>query len=93
MTRQLRDAQLRLQAESLTLAKVERFIRYIDRDDVLALILSVPEKQRPTEAAKLYNEDHPGDTITTKQARYIGDHYYLENGKICRITPEIAAVL
>lgn len=79
--------------ERLTFEKVERFIRYIDRDDVLQLILSINEKQRPAEAARLYNEEHPTDTITTKQARYIGDHYYLENGKICALTPEIAARL
>ena len=79
--------------QSLTFEKVERFIRYIDRDDVLLFILSVPERQRPAEAARLYNEAHPTDTITTKQSRYIGDHYYLEDGRIYQLTPDIAALL
>ena len=79
--------------QHLTAEKVETFMRYIDRDDVLQLILSVPDKQRPAEAANLFNEAHPTDTITTKQARYIGDHYYWENGRICRMTPEIKARL
>ena len=78
-------------APRLTFAKIERFMRYIDRDDVLQLILSVPENDRPEEAARLYNEDHPNDTITKKQATHIGNTYYWENGRICRLTPEIKA--
>lgn len=79
--------------QHLTAEKIETFMRYIDRDDVFQLILSVPDKDKPAEAAKLFNEDHPNDIITTKQARYIGDNYYWENGRICRLTPEIKARL
>ena len=87
----MKTAQPSRAAKSLNFAKIERFMRYIDRDDVLQLILSVPENKRPAEAAKLYNEDHPTDTITKQQARYIGDNYYWEEGRICRLTPEIKA--
>ena len=69
----------------MTKAKIERFIRYVDRDDVLSLILSVPEKERPAEAAELYNEEYPDDMITTRQAVYIGNHYYIDvDGQICQ---------
>ena len=64
---------------------VERFMKYIDRDDVFALILSVPDKERPTEATNLFNEDPENQDcqITVKQATYIGDHYYWSDSKIC----------
>ena len=78
-------------AHRLTAKKIEAFMRYVDRDDVLQLILSVPDKERPETAANLFNEDHPNDTITTKQAQYIGDNYYWEDERICKYTPEMKA--
>ena len=80
-------------AVKLNFDKIERFMRYIDRADVLQRILAVPERDRPTEAARLYTHSHPSDAITTTQARYIGDHYFWFNGNICKLTPEIKARL
>lgn len=80
--------------ERLTFQKIKKFMDFIDNDLVLRILLSRPEKQRPAIAAKLYNESElSDDPITEQQARYIGNTYYWEDGKICRLTPEINARL
>lgn len=88
MSQQRQQSNQRLTAE-----RIKRFMYFIDRPDVLHIILSVNERRRPATAAKLFNEAHPNDTITTKQARYIDNRYYWENGRICRLTYDIKARL
>ena len=70
---------------------VSTFIYFTD--DILNELLHVKEHERPALATELFNKHHPSTPITVRQAIYIGEHYYLENGRICRLTPETNAIL
>ena len=77
-------------SESKPSALTRAFIYYTE--EILPELLKLPEQRRPAKAVELFNSSH-AEQITIEQARYIGKHYYLENGNIYPLTPEIAALL
>ena len=72
---------------------VREFINFTSIPSILDQLLAVPFNERPTLAASLFNQQHPTSSITPKQAKRIGETWYIENGKIYRITPEIKKIL
>lgn len=75
--------------QRLNAANRDMFIWFTCVPDVLDRLLKVDESKRPALAAELFNRSHPNNIITVEQAHYIGEHYYIENNKICELTPEI----
>lgn len=69
---------------------VRSFIFYTE--EILDQLLKLPENERPKKAAELFNLTHR-EKITPKQAKEIGKRWYIEDGNIYPLTPEIAQLL